>query len=73
VQGGGGSRPARDMFVLALSQRIEMTLVKSLYSGDPDVIGYNVDVIGLHDRWCYSGKSHEHLIDSRGGMHSPKV
>ena len=30
-----------------------MTLVKSLYSGDPDVIGYNVDVIGLHDRWCY--------------------
>ena len=50
-----------------------MTLVKSLYSGDPDVIGYNVDVIGLHDRWCYSGKSHEHLIDSRGGMHSPKV
>ncbi len=31
-----------------------MTLVKSLYSGDPDIIGYNVDVIGLHDRWCYS-------------------
>jgi hypothetical protein len=31
-----------------------MTLVKSLYSCDPDVIGYNVDVIGLHDRWCYS-------------------
>ena len=26
-----------------------MTLVKSLYSGDPDV---NV----IHDRWCYSGK-----------------
>ncbi len=24
-----------------------MTLVKSLYSGDPDMIGYNVDVIGL--------------------------
>ncbi len=48
VQGGGGSRPA-----------LEMTLVKSLYSGDPDVIGYNVDVIGLHDRWCYSGKSHK--------------
>jgi hypothetical protein len=36
-----------------------MTLVKSLYSGDPDVIVDNVDVIGLHDRWCYSGKSHE--------------
>ncbi len=34
-----------------------MTLVKSLYSDDPDVIGYSVDVIGLHDRWCYSGKS----------------
>ncbi len=34
-----------------------MTLVKSLYSGDPDVI--DVDVIGLHDRWCYSGKSHK--------------
>jgi hypothetical protein len=29
---------ARDMFVLAHSKRIEMTLVKSLYSGDPDVI-----------------------------------
>ncbi len=29
-----------------------MTLVKSLYSGDPDVID-------LHDRWCYSGKSHK--------------
>jgi hypothetical protein len=27
-----------------------MTLVKSLYSGDPDVIV-------LHDRWCYLGKS----------------
>jgi hypothetical protein len=26
-----------------------MTLVKSLYSGDPDVID-------LHDRWCYSVK-----------------
>jgi hypothetical protein len=38
VQGGGGLRPARDMFVSALSKRIEMTLVKSLYSGDPDVI-----------------------------------
>jgi hypothetical protein len=36
-----------------------MTLVKSLYNGDPDVIGYNLDVIGLHDRWCYSGKSHK--------------
>jgi hypothetical protein len=23
------------------------------------MIGYNVDVIGLDDRWCYSGKSHE--------------
>ncbi len=34
-----------------------MTLVKSLYSDDPDVIGYSVDVIGLIDRWCYSGKS----------------
>ncbi len=31
-----------------------MTLVKSLYSGDPDVIGYNIDVIDLNDRWCYS-------------------
>ena len=38
MQEGGGSRPARDMFVSALSYRIEMTLVKSLYSGDPDVI-----------------------------------
>ncbi len=36
-----------------------MTLVKSLYSGDSDVIGYNVDVIGLHDRWCYPGKIHK--------------
>ncbi len=34
-----------------------MTLVKSLYSDDTDVIGYSVDVIGLHDRWCNSGKS----------------
>ncbi len=32
MQEGGGSRPARDMFVSALSWRIEMTLVKSLYS-----------------------------------------
>jgi hypothetical protein len=31
-----------------------MTLVRFLYIGDPDVIGYNVDVIGLHDSWCYS-------------------
>ncbi len=38
-----------------------MTLVKFLYSGDPDVIGYNVDVIGKHDRWYYSGKSHKFL------------
>jgi hypothetical protein len=36
-----------------------MTLVKSFYTGDPDVIDYNVDVIGLHDLWYYSGKSHK--------------
>jgi hypothetical protein len=41
---GWNSRPARDMFVLALSERIKMTLVKSLYSGDPDVIQKHADL-----------------------------
>jgi hypothetical protein len=42
-----------------------MTLVKSLHTGDPDVIGYNVDVIGLLDCWCYS--------DSVSPLHSIRV
>ncbi len=50
MQEGGGSRPARDMFVSALSQRIEMTLVKSLYSGDPDVIRKHTDLQGMKPR-----------------------